>query len=158
MLRAISLGVALYTLWLLLSGHFEPLLLILGVLSCLVVVAVAHRMEVIDHESHPIHITPKLPLYWFWLLRQIVKANLAVTKIILSPRLPISPTVVRVRAGQTSDLAKVIYANSITLTPGTVSINLDDDHIEVHALTTRMAADLQTSEMERRVSRLEKSR
>ena len=104
------------------------------------------------------HITPKLPLYWFWLLRQIVKANLAVTKIILSPRLPISPTVVRVRAGQKSDLAKVIYANSITLTPGTVSINLDDDHIEVHALTTRMAADLQTSEMERRVSRLEKSR
>ncbi len=155
MLHAISLGVTLYSLWLLLSGHFEPLLLTLGAFSCLLVVLIALRMEVIDHESHPLHLTPRLPLYWIWLLWEIVKSNLAVARLILAPRLSISPTVVRVTATQKSDLGRVIFANSITLTPGTVSMSLDDDQIEVHALTNGMADQLETGAMDRRVTRLE---
>ena len=154
-LHAMSLGVVLYTLWLLLSGHYEPLLLTLGALSCLLVVVIALRMEVIDHESHPLHLTPRLPLYWLWLLWEIVKSNLVVARLILTPTLSISPTVVRVTATQRSDLGRVVYANSITLTPGTVSMSLDDHQIEVHALTRELAEGLEAGEMDRRVTRLE---
>ncbi len=155
MRHAISLGMFLYVLWLLLSGHFEPLLLGLGALSCLIVVIIALRMDVIDHESHPIHLTARLPLYWVWLLWEIVKANITVAKLVWHPALPICPTVVRVRASQQTELGQVIYANSITLTPGTVSLNLEDQHIDVHAITTGLAADLQAGDMDRRVTQIE---
>ncbi len=155
MRHAISLGMFLYVLWLLLSGHFEPLLLGLGALSCLIVVIIALRMDVIDHESHPIHLTARLPLYWVWLLWEIVKANITVAKLVWHPALPICPTVVRVRASQQTELGQVIYANSITLTPGTVSLNLEDHHIDVHAITTELAADLQAGDMDRRVTQIE---
>ncbi len=155
MRHAISLGMFLYVLWLLLSGHFEPLLLGLGALSCLIVVIIALRMDVIDHESHPIHLTARLPLYWVWLLWEIVKANITVAKLVWHPALPICPTVVRVRASQQTELGQVIYANSITLTPGTVSLNLEDHHIDVHAITTGLAADLQAGDMDRRVTQIE---
>ncbi len=155
MRHALSLGMFLYVLWLLLSGHFEPLLLGLGALSCLIVVIIALRMDVIDHESHPIHLTARLPLYWVWLLWEIVKANITVAKLVWHPALPICPTVVRVRASQQTELGQVIYANSITLTPGTVSLNLEDHHIDVHAITTELAADLQAGDMDRRVTQIE---
>jgi multicomponent Na+:H+ antiporter subunit E len=152
---ALSLVLTLYALWLLLSGYFEPLLLILGIMSCALVVVIALRMDVIDHESHPLPLIPKLPLYVPWLLWQIVQANLAVCRLILHPKLPISPTVVRVRASQLSDVGRVTYANSITLTPGTVSMSLDGDQIEVHAVTEELARDLEAGEMDRRVCTLE---
>lgn len=155
MLHALSLAVGLYGLWLLLSGHPEPLLLVLGLCSTALVVLIALRMDVIDHESHPLHLTFKLPAYWVWLAWEIIKANLSVSRIVLTPGLPISPTVVRVNASQKSELGQVIYANSITLTPGTVSMRLEDGRIEVHALTASMARDLEGGDMDRRVSRLE---
>lgn len=155
MLHAFSLTVVLYALWLLLSGHLEPLLLILGLASALLVVAIALRMEVIDRESHPIHLTFKLPAYWLWLGWEIVKSNLAVAKLVVMPSPAISPTVVRVKASQQSELGQVIYANSITLTPGTVSMRLEDGDIEVHALTEDLAQSLEQGDMDRRVRRLE---
>ncbi len=154
-LHALSLWVALYTLWLLLSGHFTPLLLTLGLLCSGIIVGIARRMEVIDHESHPLHLTPRILAYWLWLLWEIAKANVAVAKILLHPALPISPTVVKVAASQHSELGKVIYANSITLTPGTVSMSVEDAYIEVHALTADMAESLTTGEMGRRVMKME---
>ena len=90
----------LYGLWLLLSGHYVPLLLGLGVLSVLVVLFIATRMDVVDKEGYPVHLGPRALLYWSWLAWEIIKANLAVTRHILSPRLSISPTVVRVKATQ----------------------------------------------------------
>jgi multicomponent Na+:H+ antiporter subunit E len=112
-------------------------------------------MDLIDRESHPIHLTTKIPQYWLWLIWEIVKANILVTKLIWHPRLSINPTVLRVKASQSSALGKVIYANSITLTPGTVSMNVENDEIEVHALTPELAQDLQSGVMDRRVADLE---
>ncbi len=155
MAHVISLGVGLYFLWVLLSGFFEPFLLSLGLLSCILVVLIALRMDVIDHESYPLHILPRLPFYVPWLLWEIVKANVSVAKLILHPKLPISPTVLHVRASQTTSTGRVMYANSITLTPGTVSMNLDEDQIQVHALTAGLAQDLQAGDMDRQVRRLE---
>ncbi len=155
MVHAVSLSVVLYILWLLLSGHYEPLLLILGAVSCIFVAWIAYRMDVADREGHPIHLTWRSLVYWPWLFWEIVKANLEVARLILSPRLAISPTVIKVKASQPDELGHVIYANSITLTPGTVSIDVRESTIEVHAITREMAEGLQTNEMDRRVTRME---
>ncbi len=153
MSRAISIALVLYGLWLLLSGHYVLLLLGLGVVSVLLVVLIAIRMDVVDPEGHPVHLGLKAALwYWPWLVWEIIKANVAVTRQILNPRLPISPTVVRVKATQKSALGRVVYANSITLTPGTVSIDVDGPTISVHALTREAAEDLKRGEMDRRVT------
>ena len=157
MLRATSLFVLLYAVWLLLSGHYdEPLLLALGAASSAAVVAIAWRMDLIDNEGHPVQLSWRILFYWPWLLWEIAKANVAVARIILHPALPIAPVMLKARTSQRSELGQVIYANSITLTPGTVSVDLrEDGEITVHALTREAAEDLQTGVMDRRVVRLE---
>ena len=138
-----------------LSGFFTPLLLSLGVASVIAVVWIAHRMDVIDHEGHPIHLTFRAFLYWPWLLKEIILANIAVARVIISREMPIQPTVFGVTATQKTDLGHVIYANSITLTPGTVTIDIDKDNLSVHALTTDAAENLKTGEMDRHVTEVE---
>ena len=155
LLHAISLGILLALIWLTLSGFFEPLLLILGVISCVAVVLIAHRMDVIDHEGHPIHLGWRIFAYWIWLSWEIVKSNIEVARHILDPALPISPCLIRVKASQKSELGHVIYANSITLTPGTVSMLVQDRTILVHAIAEEMAEDLNSGEMDRRVTAVE---
>lgn len=145
----------LYGLWLVLSGHFEPLLLSLGGLSVIAVVAIAHRMDVVDHEGHPLHLGWRAMVYWPWLGREIVKANIDVARIIITPSLPISPTMIRVDATQKTELGHVIFANSITLTPGTVAVDLEDKSIGVHALSAASARELAAGEMDRRVTAME---
>lgn len=159
MLHALSLGLALLALWLMLSGMFVTLLIAFGIASSVLVVWIALRMDVVDHEGHPIHIrTGRWLSYMLWLVWQIVLSNLDVTRRILSPSLPISPTVRRLRAGQRTDLGLVIYANSITLTPGTVTIDVEGGEVEVHALSREGIADLESGEMDRRVRALEEHR
>ena len=151
MTHIISLTITLFLLWLGLSGHFEPLLIFIGVASTLLVVFLAMRMEVIDHESHPIHLTARLFRFWVYLFREIVLANIDVIKRILSPGKSISPTMVTLPLPQKSDLGKVIYANAITLTPGTVTVQLNSDTITVHALAKETAELLAAGEMARKV-------
>ena len=156
MLRAGSLAVFLSLLWLLLSGYFtEPLLLGLGVASVLSVVFIAYRKEVLDSEGHPVHLIPRALVYWPWLLKEIVMANIDVAKAILRSPMAISPTVFTVRGSQHSELGRVIYANSITLTPGTVTIALEGEELTVHALTPAGLEGVESGEMDRRVARLE---
>ena len=154
----LSLSGVLFAVWLLWSGHFGPFLLIMGALSSIAVVLLARRMSVVDQESAPLEITVGALRYLPWLLWQIVKANLQVARRILDPRLPIRPNLVRVDAGQRTDLGRVIYANSITLTPGTVTVRVEGRQITVHALTAEAAEELLGGEMERRVLRLEGDR
>ena len=157
MKHAIRLGVVLYCLWLALSGYYLPLLLSLGALSALLATVTALRMEIVDHETYPVRVTWGIVSYWSWLMWQIARSNFDVARIILSPSLPISPKVVRVKASQRTKLGLVTYANSITLTPGTVSIDLDGDTIEVHALTEEAAREVQAGDMGRRVSGMERA-
>jgi multicomponent Na+:H+ antiporter subunit E len=153
--HAINLGLFLFAIWLLLSGHFTPLMLVLGVLSTLLVVLLATRADLIDKETQVILLKPSVLFYWFWLSREIIKSNIDVARRILSPRLPISPNVFTVRAFQKTELGRVTYANSITLVPGTVAMDVDEDVITVHALTQDAAADLKRGEMNRRVCNVE---
>ena len=155
MLYAISLGLVLLGLWLLLSGFFTILLLGLGVGSVAAVVWIAHRMDVIDHEGHPIHLTVRAVFFWPWLLKEIIKANFDIARVIVSRKMPINPTVIQVKATQETELGQVVYANSITLTPGTVTIDIDKDIMSVHALTLAAAEGLKSGEMDRRVTNME---
>lgn len=155
MLHAISLGLVLFGLWLLLSGLFTTLLLGLGVGSVIAVVWIAHRMDVIDHEGHPIHLTARAVFFWPWLLKKIIKANFDIARVIVSRKMPIDPTVIRVKATQETELGQVVYGNSITLTPGTVTIDIDKDIMTIHALTLDAAEGLMSGEMDRRVTNME---
>ncbi len=151
MRHSISLFLFLFAVWLLLSGYFETLLLVLGLVSCAFVVWIAKRQDVVDHEGHPVNLRPiRWIQYTFWLIGEIVKSNIDVARRVWHPKLPISPTIVKVPA-DADELRQVIYANSITLTPGTVSIDLTDATITVHALTREGAMALEQGEMARRV-------
>jgi len=153
--RTLGLVIALFAFWLLLSGYFEPFLLSMGVASAVAVAALGRRMEVVDAEGYPVRLSWRVLLYWPWLFKEIAKSAWDVTKIILDPRLPISPTLVRAPASQKSTVGVVTFANSITLTPGTISIDVGRGEILVHALTREGADALLEGEMDRRVTRFE---
>ena len=154
-LRSLSVVATMFVFWLVLSGFFTPFLMSMGLLSAIVVVWFAHRMEVIDHEGHPIHLSRNALVYWPWLIKEIIQSALHVSKIIVDPKLPISPTMVRVKTSQKSDVGQVTYANSITLTPGTISMVVEGDEILVHALTREGAASVAEGDMDRRVTAFE---
>ena len=152
---AASLFASLYIFWILLSGFFTPFLLISGVGCTLAVVWLAHRMEVADPEGHPMHLWATMVFYWPWLILEIVKSAWTVSKIIISPTLPISPTMVRFKPKQKTTVGLVIHANSITLTPGTIAIEVAADEFLVHGLTAEGAAGVIDSEMDARVAKCE---
>lgn len=154
-LRYISLAAVLMIFWLALSGHYTGLLISLGVISVLGVMYVCHRMAVIDEEGHPIHLALRAFVYWPWLLLEILKSAVGVSRLIVDPKLPISPTLKKVKPSQRSQLGVNIYANSITLTPGTITVEAKSDELLVHAITRDGAEELEDGDMDRRVTRLE---
>jgi multicomponent Na+:H+ antiporter subunit E len=154
-MRAAALAAALFAFWLLLSGIYTPFLVGSGLAAALAVAAFARRMDVADREGQPFHLGPAALAYWPWLAKEIVVSGWRVARIILHPRLPISPSLARFRPSQASALGLVTHANSITLTPGTVTIEAGHDEFLVHALTREGAAGLAGSEMDRRVRRFE---
>jgi multicomponent Na+:H+ antiporter subunit E len=156
MLHVVGTFVVLYAFWLLLSGFFTAFLLTAGAGSALAVLLFTRRMGIIDHEGHPLHLHWRvLYSYWPWLAMEIIKAGWDVTRRILHPQLPISPTLERFRPSQRTDLGLVIHANSITLTPGTISVEVGRGEFLVHAISAEGAASLAGSEMDRRVTALE---
>lgn len=155
MRHTIFLSLSLATFWLLNSGHYGNLMLSLGVISIVLVLYIVHRMDVVDHESLPIHLTLKFPAYFAWLIKEIILANILVVKHIWLGNQSITPTLMTIKVSQKTDIGKVIYANSITLTPGTVTVDLKGDQFMVHALLHESIEDLQAGEMDRRVTELE---
>ncbi len=141
MKHTISLSLFLATLWWLLSGYPKPILLGLGVVSVAFTVWLANRMDVIDQESHPVHLSRQLLTFWARLFVEIVVSNLQVVAAILTPgRNQIQPHFLRVRSRQRTALGQVLLANSITLTPGTVTVSMDQGELLVHALSTSSGA------------------
>ncbi len=151
MKNSLLLAVALAVLWLLLSGHLEALILAFGALSIAFVVWLSNRMHVVDQESYPFRLVPRLPGYWLWLIKEIVKSSVDVTRRVFGPSSAVRPVVFDTPVSLKSDLGRVIYANSITLTPGTVSLNVTSDSIRVHALHPDIEGDLRESGMEARI-------
>jgi multicomponent Na+:H+ antiporter subunit E len=153
----VSLTALLTVLWLLLSGFYTPLILSLGAVSIALTLFISTRMDLLDYEGLPFHIAFKTTMrYWPWLIWEIVLANIDVIKRILSPKLDISPTLFTAKTSQLTDLGVVIYANSITLTPGTVSVDINPGEIQVHALSQEGADGILNGEMDARCRALEK--
>jgi len=152
--RAFSLGGLLFLIWLLLSGHYTPLLISFGAASCVLIVLIARRMEIVDSEGHSLYWLFRMPRYWLWLAKEIVVSNIDVMRHVLRPKLDISPTLVTTQALQKTDFGKVLYANSITLTPGTTTLLLEGDQITVHALSKAGADSLEQNAMNQRVAKL----
>ena len=157
MVQIAGLFAALYLFWILLSGIFTPFLLAAGVASALFVAWITHRMELVDREGHPFHLTWAAARYWPWLIKEILKSAIDVSRVILDPRRPATPTVVRFRPRQKTVVGLVTHANSITLTPGTLSIEVGQEEFMVHGLTRESASAAVDSEMDRRVERFEGS-
>jgi len=156
----VLLGVAavavLFAFWLLLSGFFTPFLMTAGVGCAIVVVLFARRMRMLDDETLPMRFWRAVFVYWPWLVKEIVKSGWTVTRIVLDPRLPISPTLIRFTPSQRTAVGLVTHANSITLTPGTITVEADEREFLVHALTRDGAEGCVDSDMDRRVRALER--
>jgi multicomponent Na+:H+ antiporter subunit E len=154
-MRYLSLALFLFAFWLALSGHYTPVLVVVGAASAALCTLAAARMRVADAEGHPIELFWGAITYFPWLAREIARSAWAVTKLILHPRLPISPTMTVVRASQRTSVGVATYGNSITLTPGTITVGVSGNELTVHALTREGALDLEGGGMDRRVSQFE---
>lgn len=138
--RLFAAALSLMALWLLLSGFFDKATLVgFGVASVALTVWLAHRAGMLDPEGVPTRVFPGILGYMVWLTLEIGKANIAVAVEAMRPKLKLSPKLFRVPAYQTSDLGKTIYGNSITLTPGTVTIEVTEGSMVIHALTEDLA-------------------
>ncbi len=152
--RMLLLLVLLIAAWLLWSGLFKPLLLGLGAFSCLLTVYLARRMGYFDNEVFALRFGPRLIGYWAWLAKEIARSSFEVARIVLNPRLPISPQVFEIKATAIHPVDQTMLANSITLTPGTLTLDVHNGVILVHSLTKSGADELITGEMDRRVAAL----
>ncbi|MEM9285341.1 MAG: Na+/H+ antiporter subunit E [Pseudomonadota bacterium] len=154
--RRFALAVALSFLWLLLSGYWNHATLVgFGAFSVAVTVWLADRAEVVDNEGVPTSIFPRIVAYTLWLLFEIGKANVQVAREVLRREIKLSPKLIRIPADQPSDLTRTIFGNSITLTPGTVTVDVREDSMLVHALTEELANEEGLAQMGAKVTALE---
>jgi multicomponent Na+:H+ antiporter subunit E len=147
------LFVVLLGAWLVLSGFFQPLFIGFGIISCLIAVKLsAHLSKDLDaFQSIGIRLL-KLPIYVAWLIKEIFMSSVQVAKIVWHPKLPISPIIAWVPTKQKDDIALTCFANSITLTPGTVSVVVEKDRICVHGLQREAVKELASGAMDAKVS------
>jgi len=148
------LAVLLMLAWVLWSGYLKPLLLGFGVFSSILVVYLGYRMRLTETHLLDGRFLLRLARYWGWLVREVVRSSIDVTRIVLDPKLPISPTVAEFETRCTLATDQALVGNSITLTPGTLTIQIADGRFVVHALTAAGARDILAGEMDRRVAAL----
>ena len=157
MLRGIIGALGLVILWLLMSGIYDKtLILAFGAFSVALSLYIAVRMDRVDEHNLGYDLgVIATTSYVFWLLVEIAKSNWAVTKIILSGKPPTSQKMFDVPVTQKSELGQVVFANSITLTPGTVTVETEDNHFIVHALDFGDGDMEALAEMDSRVTAIE---
>jgi multicomponent Na+:H+ antiporter subunit E len=154
LVRFFALFLVLLASWLLWSGVYQSMTIGLGIFSCVFVVWLTSRMRGGDFAETRWSFWLRFLLYIPWIMWEIAKANLDVTLCVLGIR-PISPRIIRVPASQKTDLGQTLYANSITLTPGTISLDVRENSILVHALTADTAAGLADGAMDAKASWVE---
>lgn len=154
-LRAqLLLPLLLILAWLLWSGMFTLLLLAFGVFSCALTLYIVKRMGYFDAQIFSLRYNLRLITYWAWLLGEIVKSSIQVAGIVLTPRMRLNPQVVEIKVDDLDLIDQVLLGNSITLTPGTLTLDARGGRLLVHALTHQGAQTLREGEMKRRVAAL----
>jgi multicomponent Na+:H+ antiporter subunit E len=154
-LRSAALLLALLGFWLALSGKYEPLFLVMGAVSVIGVTLAARPL--LEAALGSAEDTPRVDLlalirYLVWLLSRIPPAGVDVALIVLLPSRRPRPGVVRFHTDLHSPAARTLLANSITIVPGTMTLEVRGGDFVVHALTPRSAADLASAEMQRRIA------
>lgn len=145
-------ALVLVIFWLLLSGFLEPLLLSFGAVSVIIVLYVVKRMDDIDKERQKTGISFKLISYLPWLFVEIANSSIQVTKLIWGSSEKISPVLEKISVQDVSEKSRVLYANSITLTPGTLSVDLVDGEVTVHALQKSSIEELKEGIMQKKIT------
>lgn len=153
-MRVFALAVLLIAAWILWSGFFKPLLLGLGAISCLLTLYVVRRMGYFDNETYAFRYGFRLFGFWGWLAREIVSSSIEVARIVLSREIKVDPRIVNIDAGDLDPVDQAVFGNSITLTPGTLTLDVYEGKLRVHALTAEGAAALERGDMHRRVMAL----
>lgn len=148
-----GLLVALTAFWFALSGLTSPYFLVLAVVAVMLTLWLSARLGIIGREASPYHRVLVMLPYAAWLLGQIVKSNIGVIARVVGPRHAIDPAMVSVRTKARTELGKALFANSITLTPGTVTVDVDGDELKVHALVRENAMPASFEPMDRRAAR-----
>ena len=157
MLRSIFTAIFLFALWYLMSGIDKTLTLVLGAGSSVFAIWIVRRMdEASNFKCLSVHLRPiEFGKYIFWVLAEIAKSNWTVIKIVLSPNMDIKQKMYEVPFTQKSDLGQAVFANTITLTPGTITVEVEADHFLVHGLSYSFDDHAALAEMDRRVSKTE---
>ncbi len=153
-LRALYTPLLFFVAWVLWSGLFTPLLLGLGVAVSVLVYYLSKRMGYMDNELFRVRFNMRFFGYWVWIAKEIVRSSIEVARIVLNPRLPISPRIVEINATSKHPFDQVLLGNSITLTPGTIALDVQDGVLRVHTLTQEGADALLSGEMDRRIAAL----
>ena len=146
--------IILFVLWLVLSGYLKTLLLFFGLVSVLFVIWMSYRANALEEDSLPIKLILKLPFYWLWLFKEIFKSGIITTALIWNGKFV--PQLFRIKASQKSTTGIANYANAITLTPGTVTIEVEKKTLLVHALNKKLSEDLQSEDMDKVITDLDK--
>ena len=157
----IRFTIYLYIFWLLISGNLQLKFLIMGAVACLLVAWVCTPLFMIDNISHTrkyflLNVSLiRLIGYVFWLLKELLLANIDVAKAVWKKALPIKPELLHFHVAMDNPVALALLANSITLTPGTITLNVSKGNIyEIHALTPGAAEGIRSGAMANKVAKL----
>ncbi len=149
--RLFKKTIAYWIIWLFVVGQMTPYVVLLGLLCSLAVAWVDLHRSPPPARSFPwVH----LFLYVPWLVVQVVKSGLHMTRLILHPKLPIDPQIIPYKPRLRDPAGLVLLGNSITLTPGTITAEIAPDQLLVHAIDSRAAKDIVNGTMESRVSQV----
>jgi len=147
--------IALLIFWFMLSGHFSVIIVTSAVIYALIAAYFTHDYFIEKISFAGIKRIFKFIAYLPWLFWEIIMANLQVAYIVLSPKMPISPELVETETDLKTDYGKTALGNSITLTPGTVTIEIENSKILVHAITKEHAQDIRNKDIEKKILRIE---
>ena len=158
MKATIALVIVLAVTWMLWSGHTEPFLVALGAASIGLTVGLVRRMRILDDEAAPTEFGLRPLFYLPYLIKEIARSNWEVVKIVCSPSMRLQRNLVQITSRQRTDVGRVVLANSVTLTPGTVTVRVEGDQLLVHALSFVGGEEDLSGEMDRRICRMEGER
>jgi len=155
-MRFVLTALIMFAFWIFLSGKFSFILLLSGVISSLLVSYMSNDLLIGNGDIKLGFIrTIRFIRFLPWLLWQIVLANIDLALRTLHPKMPINPILINIKNNLKSDLGMVILANSITLTPGTVTIDVNENKFLIHVISEKAAQSLISGEMQARVKKIE---
>lgn len=153
-------AVVLFAFWFALSGRTDPLFLVTGALTAVGVTAITTRITAVclrpDADHVPIHRIPlalvRAVAFMFWMAGRILVASVQLARIVLSPSMPLDPCSVRFHTDLRSPLARTTLTNSISLVPGTLTVDIEGSEILVHALSPHQVDDLVTGRLQNKIA------